>query len=375
MGRPFKILCVEDNEALADNLREILDDAGYTVRVAGSCAEALAQPPHAFDLALVDVRLPDGDGIELTARLREATGALIILLTGFATLESAMAAVRAGAWAYLRKPCAPHELLFAIEQATKQIALMREKQELMTRNQVAERLAAIGTLTAGLSHEIKNPLNAASLQLAVLERRIGKLPAQAQPALHEPLRLVRDEISRLNQVLEEFLDFARPRAFVPGPYDLAGLLGRVLDLFTAEAERGGAHIERRFSDLPPVMGEETRLQQAFTNLLLNALQATPSGGVVRVEAEAQGAFVKVAIEDTGPGIPEALRRRIFEPFFTTKASGSGLGLPLVHTIVDQHGGTIEIARGPEGGARVVVSLPLSASVLGAGSGQAAEDLE
>src|SRR5262249_36833579 len=115
-------LVVDDNAALVDNLREILADAGYTVLAASSCANALATARAGFDVALVDVKLPDGDGTELTARLHEvAPDAQVILLTGFATLESAMAAVRAGAWAYLLKPCAPPDLLLTVEQAARQV--------------------------------------------------------------------------------------------------------------------------------------------------------------------------------------------------------------------------------------------------------------
>ena len=130
-------------------------------------------------MALVDLRLPDGDGTALAPQLKAlAPDGEVVLLTGFATLESAVAAVRAGACAYLVKPCATQELLVTVEQAMRQVRLHGEKRELARRAQMAEKLAAVGTMTAGLSHEIRNPLNAAALQLTVLERRIQ----QAAPA-------------------------------------------------------------------------------------------------------------------------------------------------------------------------------------------------
>lgn len=356
--RPRTVLCVDDNEALRDNLREILENAGYTVRLAGSCAEALEEARRGFDIALVDVRLPDGDGVSLGPRLRElAPDAQLVMLTGHATIESAVAAVRAGAWAYLMKPCAPPEILVAVEQAVRQVELAEEKRELAHRAQVAEKLAAIGTLTAGLSHEIKNPLNAAALQLTVLERRIRRLPIDVRETLEEPLRLVRDEVRRLNRILEEFLAFARPRELRPVPVDLATVLSRVADLLGAEAERVGVRLERRWGEVPKVAGDEGRLQQAAMNLVLNAIQATPPGGFVRLEMATAGAEVWMAVEDSGPGIPDELRPRIFEPFFTTKEGGSGLGLPLVHAIVEQHGGSIAVESSEAGGARFVVRLP------------------
>src|SRR5262245_17045160 len=201
MRRARTILCVDDNRALAENLSEILGDAGYTVRTAASCAEALERARPGFDVALVDVKLPDGDGTALAANLRAiAPDAQVIMLTGFATVESAVAAVRAGAWAYLMKPCATPELLVAVEQAVRQIENIEERSELQRRARVAEKLAAIGTMTAGLSHEIKNPLNAAALQLAVIERRIKRLSPEVQESLGGPLSLVHDEITRLNRI-------------------------------------------------------------------------------------------------------------------------------------------------------------------------------
>jgi signal transduction histidine kinase len=354
------VLCVDDNPALRDNLREILEDAGYRVREAGGCAEALAQAREGFDVALVDVRLPDGEGTALVARLRELEPkAQLIMLTGFATVESAVAAVRAGAWAYLMKPCSTLDLLVAVEQAVRQIRLFEEKQALERRARVAEKLAAIGRLTAGLSHEIKNPLNAAGLQLAVLARRVQRLPAELQPSLKEPLELVQEEVTRLNRILEEFLQFARPREIQPVPVHLTALLARVIDLLGAEAERVEVRLERSWQEVPAVAGDEGRLQQVVMNLVLNAIQATPAGGFVRVAAAPAVDAVEMTVEDSGPGIPDELRPRIFEPFFTTKAAGSGLGLPLVHAVVEQHGGTISVERGDAGGARFVVRLPVA----------------
>jgi signal transduction histidine kinase len=354
------VLVVDDNVALAENLREILEDAGYQVRCATTCAQAIEVAASGFDAALVDVRLPDGDGTRLAVRLRELhLDAQVILLTGFATLESAVAAVRAGAWAYLMKPAPTAELLLTVEQAMRQVGLLEERRELARRAQMAEKLAAVGTLTAGLSHEIRNPLNAASLQLTVLERRLRKLPAEAQPTLLEPLVLVQSEVARLNRILEEFLAFARPHELKLVPVDLGELLAQALDLLVAQADGVQVRLERRFTTVPAVAGDAGRLQQAVFNLLLNAIQATPPGGFVRVEARALDRQIELAIEDSGPGIAEPLRQRIFEPFFTTKAGGSGLGLPLVHSIVEQHGGHISIERGEVGGARFILRLPAS----------------
>jgi signal transduction histidine kinase len=366
-ARKARLLVVDDNESLVENLCEILEGAGYQVRGAGTCAGALALARDGFDVALVDLRLPDGDGTALAPQLKGlAPDGEVVLLTGFATLESAVAAVRAGACAYLVKPCATQELLVTVEQAMRQVRLHGEKRELARRAQQAEKLAAVGTMTAGVSHEIRNPLNAASLQLTVLERRIHKLAAAVQPPLLEPLTLVKDEIRRLDHILEDFLQFARPREFVARPVELTPVLARVLDLLAVDAERRGVALERDLEPTPPVAGDEERLRQVFVNLGLNALEAAREGGRVRVSVgldapdpahPAEAPPVVVLVDDDGPGVPPESRDRIFEPFFTTKAKGSGLGLSIVHAIVTQHGGTIGVEASPEGGARFAVRLP------------------
>jgi signal transduction histidine kinase len=360
-----RVLIVDDNAPLVANLSEVLEGAGYAVRGAGTCAAALPLAREGFDVALVDLRLPDGDGSALAPQLKDLQpDGEVVLLTGFATLESAVAAVRAGACAYLVKPCATQELLVTVEQAMRQVRLHGEKRDLSRRAQMAEKLAAVGTMTAGLSHEIRNPLNAAALQLTVLQRRVQRLPKDAQPPLLEPLTVVKDEIRRLDHILEDFLQFARPREFVPHAVDVGTVVNRVLDLLGGEAERRGVRLEREVDgDLPPVAGDEERLRQVFVNLGLNALEAVREGGLVRVscrggEAGDRGEpTVDVMVDDDGPGVPEESRDRIFEPFFTTKAKGSGLGLSIVHAIVTQHAGRLRVVESPEGGARFVVTLP------------------
>jgi signal transduction histidine kinase len=363
-----RLLVVDDNEVLVDNLSEILSAAGYAVRGASSCAGAIALAREGFDVALVDLKLPDGDGTALAPQLKalEPEGE-VVLLTGFATLESAVAAVRAGACAYLVKPCATQELLVTVEQALRQVRLHGEKRELARRAQMAEKLAAVGTMTAGLSHEIRNPLNAAALQLTVLERRIQKLPPDAQTSLIEPLALVRDEIRRLDHILEDFLQFARPRDFAPRPVELMATTNRVVDLLSVEADRRGIRLERELAPCSPVVGDEERLRQVLVNLGLNALEAVGEGGRVRVSCRPAPSEpgtggdgrpdVLVSIEDDGPGVPSDARDRVFEPFFTTKAKGSGLGLSIVHAIVAQHGGTIAVDDSSLGGARFTLRLP------------------
>src|SRR5262249_16647700 len=144
-----------------------------------------------------------------------------------------------------------------LEQALRQVRLQSEKRELARRANMAEKLAAVGTMTAGLSHEIRNPLNAAALQLAVLERRVRRLPQAQRPALRAPLQLVRDEIPRLEHLLQDFLQFARPRELSTVPLEPEPLIAAVTELLAGEAERRGVKLSHELpKDLPKVQGED-----------------------------------------------------------------------------------------------------------------------
>jgi len=222
----------------------------------------------------------------------------------------------------------------------------------------AQRMAAVGTLTAGLSHEIRNPLNAATLQLAVLERRVRRLPSAEQGGALEPLSLVREEIRRLDHLLEDLLQYARPRDFERKPVEVSGLVERVAQLLASDAESRGVILSRSIEPGVIARGDETRLREVILNLVLNALDVSERGGEVRVRARGLGpSEVEISVEDDGPGIPAEQREKIFQPFFTTKAHGTGLGLAIVHSIVAHHRGSIRLEASAKGGAAFRVRLP------------------
>jgi signal transduction histidine kinase len=222
----------------------------------------------------------------------------------------------------------------------------------------AQRMAAVGTLTAGLSHEIRNPLNAAMLQLAVLERRVRRLSSAEQAAALEPLVLVRDEIRRLDHLLEDLLQYARPRELELRPVDLASLVERVTQLLASDADTRGVTITQAVAPGLTVMGDENRLREVVINLVLNALDASERGGEVRVGAKTLGPVeIELWVEDDGAGVGPDQREKVFEPFFTTKAQGTGLGLAIVHAIVTQHRGSLRLESSATGGAAFRVRLP------------------
>lgn len=470
------VLVVDDDEGLAENVAEILaGELPVDVVVVGSIADALARAhERRFDLVFSDVRLPDGDGTALVEPIRARwPHAEVVLITGDATMASAMAAVRGGAFAYVLKPLSPPEMLEIARRALAQAALTAERerlqselsqselrhrsvveavpalvlaldpagrialwnrrleeatgfcrdemigkpgdeligdggvrplttkrggemlvrweqarvaspaagssaaaassagsasdgwtyavgmdvtaeQEMLRRTLRAERLAAVGTLAAGLAHEVRNPLNSAALQLQVLRRRLTK--ADARPETIDPVAvLIEDEIRRLERLVDDFLSFARPRPLDLQPTGLAELCQGVLDFVAPEAEAAGVEMSLQVaSDVPTIQADPGRLRQVLQNLVRNALEAMPDGGRLALRVRRAEHAVEIDVADTGEGFGD--HTPVFDAFFTTKTKGTGLGLSIVHGIVTDHGGTVRV-RSRRGDTCFTVVLP------------------
>lgn len=223
----------------------------------------------------------------------------------------------------------------------------------------AERLSTIGELSAVLAHEIRNPLGSIRGTAEIL--RDDFRPGDRK---YEFFEILLKESDRLNRVVEDFLRIARPQPAIIADCDVLEELGNIVTLVTAEAKKRGIHLELRPATLPTVRGDREKLRQAFLNLVLNGLQATPRGRSLTISAapiqgkEGGPAGVEIAFADTGLGIsPEALGK-IFDPFFTTKEGGTGLGLATTRKIVESHGGRIEVETELGQGTLFRVLLPV-----------------
>ncbi len=224
----------------------------------------------------------------------------------------------------------------------------------------SERLAALGQLSAGLAHEIRNPLGVIKGSAEMLTQKL-----QASDELARELAgYISTEVNRLSALVTEFLDFARPLHAQPNPADLTALLDRVLQVVAARfTGKQPVRVEREYaSNLPFVPLDESLCEQAFLNLVQNAYEAMEAGGTLRVEVQPviqeDREGVELRLSDTGPGVPEELREEIFNPFVTTKKTGVGLGLSIVSKIVDGHHGSIHVDNAPAGGAVFTIFFPL-----------------
>ena len=170
---------------------------------------------------------------------------------------------------------------------------------------------------------------------------------------------MREEIRRLNHLLEDLLQYARPRELLRQPVEVGPLVDHVSQLLGSDAEARGVTISRKVQPGLTVMADESRLREVVINLVLNALDASQPGGEIRVAASAAGPMeIELWVEDDGPGVPSEQREQIFQPFFTTKAQGTGLGLAIVHAIVTQHRGSLRLESPPRGGAVFRIRLPV-----------------
>jgi len=487
--RQRQVLVVDDNRDLADNIAELFSGVGAQCRIAHTAAagRGLAEADD-FDLAIVDIRLPDTSGVELTRELKALRpDCEVILMTANASLDSAVAAVRQGTYAYVEKPFDVGDLLRLGERALEQVRLRRERArlqeelahsealyrgvvdsadsyivgldrsgtirmwnrcaaeatgrsaaevvgrplgsllggsraaeqlaraldqlwagrgtrelelgvidragkervvrwslsrgqergdqpftlcvgrdvtdqlELEARAAEAEAMASLGTLTAGLAHEIRNPLNAATLQLELLARSGKNLPEPDRERFDRRIGIVKQELLRLTDLLDDFLNLARPRALQVEDVDLRGVVEEVAALHEAAAQQRGVRLLRECGAEPVIArGEEALLKQVLVNLLVNALDAlggSGTGGTVTLGCQTLGdTRVELFVRDDGPGIPAELGDTLFAPFVTSKEAGTGLGLTIVKRIVDRHGGSVQLGPGPERGTVAVVTL-------------------
>jgi signal transduction histidine kinase len=229
--------------------------------------------------------------------------------------------------------------------------LARAHEQLVQR----ERLAALGELSAVVAHEVRNPLGAIFNSVATLRRMVG-----AESPTLPLLDIVGEESERLNRIVDDLLNFARPSSPTPHPVALERLLEESVRGALADAS-GPLDVEWALEPgVPPVSVDERMMRQAFLNLALNAVQAMANGGVLRVgvrRAAGEPPGVEVEFTDTGPGIPPEARARLFEPFFTTKAKGTGLGLALVKRIVESHYGRLTVESPTRGGTTFRLFLP------------------
>ncbi|MGE3174142.1 MAG: PAS domain-containing sensor histidine kinase [Planctomycetota bacterium] len=230
----------------------------------------------------------------------------------------------------------------------------REERQARIRTQ---RLAELGALLAGFAHEVRNPLSTIGLNLQLVLEEFQDAETPRDKRTQKRVATVEAEVRRLQKILEEFLSFARAPEPQLRPLDLDRRLAAVVDFHAPDLQERGVSLRYYPGSVGEVPVDWDHLQAAFVNLIRNAADATPPGGEVLVSSRRDGDDVLVQVTDTGAGIPTEVQPRIFDPYFSTKKTGTGLGLPTVRRVVEEHGGTLTFTSEVGKGTQFTVRLP------------------
>ncbi len=381
-------------------MRMILKDS-HQVRIASSGPEALRMiDEQRPDLVFVDIKMPGMDGTEVMRRIKRLDPDIeVAIITAYAAVDSAQEAVRHGALDYLTKPFGIAAVRDVVARALERRQERVEQDAMMTQlrplsetlarrlhevqpdegdqtvlyQQLASahtsiedqlsnvgRLSAIGEIAAEVAHDVNNFLSALLLRIEILlmkTRDPEQLSAEEiVQALHEMEGAARDSV----QTVERISSFAKSDPFEPNePVQVNEILKTAADVSLGRARRGDEHIVWELQQVPPIVGNATALRTVFVNLFINAWQAMPDGGEIRVTTSSAGPDVVITLSDTGPGIPPEVLERLTEPFFTTKGEGTGLGLSIAHKVIERHGGTLAFDSTVGVGTTITVSLPVA----------------
>ncbi len=242
-----------------------------------------------------------------------------------------------------------------LRDISQRIGDMTKQRKLEDQLRKTERMAELGTLASGMAHEIGTPMNVILGRAELLMRKAK------DESTRRGLETIVTQVERITKIMNQLLSFARKRPSEQRDVDLVWAIGNVLDMLLEKFKRYGIHVVKEYSsDLPRVLADSDHITQVLLNLLLNACQAMSEGGTLTLKLCPMGDMVELSVQDTGTGIPEDQVSKIFDPFYTTKAvgDGTGLGLTVVHGIIQENNGTIRVNSIPGQGTTFIISLPV-----------------
>ena len=367
------IVIIDDDHCIIDLTTRILSQRGFQVYSATSALEGMdiiaRKNP---ELVLLDYIMPEMDGLTALREIkRRFPNTYVVMCTGMGNQEIAVELMKAGASEYLLKPYNNRNLVERLDNTLhireielhnkalqlehdrllKQIDMwnqelqirIREKTEALQKAQheiaQSEKVAALGYLSAGIAHEIRNPLNSISL-FSQLMRQNASNPEQL-----DYLNKIIKEIDKADAIIHKLLGASRLTRTTTRNVLINQVIDTALEAFAPQIETGKITVKRHFHIVPPpIKADPAEIEQIFTNLFLNALDEMPGGGRLEIEVCVENSMVVVRVEDSGKGISDQILPNIFEPFFTTKTRGSGMGLPVIKRIARIYGGNIAVEK-------------------------------
>lgn len=242
----------------------------------------------------------------------------------------------------------------AFDKLSVELKEAREKMEQAYRHMLqTEKLSSLGHLSAGLAHELKNPITTLKMLFQDFKYESG------HPITNEESEVILDEIQKIDDILTKFLGFARQERLTLTEANINDIIKRILSLSVFNFKNQGIRVYNDLpKDLPLIKIDKSLIEHVFLNLIMNSVQAMPEGGMLRVSGSAMNNFIEIKIEDTGNGIPDNIKSKVFDPFFTTKDNGTGLGLSIVYNIINAHGGKIWFESSESKGSVFTVRLPI-----------------
>jgi signal transduction histidine kinase len=366
----LRVLVVEDQEDDYDLLVREMRRAGHDVvsRQVFTTEALEAALGDAWDIVVADYTLPRFDALDVIKIVRDRLPEMpVIIASGSVGEERAVAALKAGANDFVLKDGLAR-LVPAIEREVRESRVRVERTRLREQLVMSDRLASVGTLAAGIAHEINNPLAVAmgnvEYALSSVAALEGGVSTAIGPEVREPLADAKDALARVRDIVRDVKLFSRAGDPAKrGPIDVRQVVKSALRMTWNEA-RHKAKLVEELGEVPVIEANDSRIAQAVLNVLVNAIQALPDGRAkfhkltVRTSTDARG-WAVLEIEDTGCGIPPENLARVFEPFFTTKTddAATGVGLPISKTIIAEAGGTIDITSEVGTGTQVRIALP------------------
>lgn len=222
-----------------------------------------------------------------------------------------------------------------------------------------EKFATLSQLSAGVAHEVGNPLNALQIHLELLKKEIKKLSSKSREKLINFVKVIREEIDRLDKIVTQFLEASRPSPLKLEEVMIENIMEELITFLSPEFRKNKIEIRENYlSYIPSVLLDRNQIRQAFLNIFKNSIEAMPKGGHIYISTFLKGDRVEIRIQDEGIGIPKDKLYRIFEPYFTTKEKGSGLGLMITYRIIKAHGGEIKVKSKVREGTEITVVLPI-----------------
>jgi signal transduction histidine kinase len=381
------ILIVDDEKINLDLTARVFRNRGFKVLTAANAPEALALVKgNNPEIVVLDYMMPEMNGFSALKEIRQRFPATyVIILTGRGSERIAVELMKAGASDYIVKPFLNQDLVERVEKVLKvreieirnrellverdslvrEIASwnreleerVREKTNELQRVQgeiiQAEKMSTLGYLSAGMAHEIRNPLNSIGLYVQLVKGS----PDETERL--ECLAKIEQEIKRIDGILRKLMDAVKRPRFHLRQVSINEVVDSAIELFSSRMEMHRVSLKREYLRIPPpIQADPTELEQIFTNLFVNSIEEMTDGGVLGVMLDLDDNTIVIRVSDTGKGIPRENISRVFDPFFTTKNSGTGLGLSVVLRIVRTYNGRIEVESEEGKGTVFTVFLPV-----------------